>query len=464
MSEFKTPGVYIKEVPKLPPSIASVETAIPAFIGYTEKADKITAGDLKNVPTRITSVMEYEKYFGKADPEKGIVVDVFNENTDKVYATAKIDTATASPYVLYYSIQLFYANGGGPCYIISVNTYTGAGGTISNTDLEGGVDEAGTINEVTLIVVPDAINIKAGMTPIDDYYGVFEKALTQCNDLKDRFTVMDVYPGGTINDLRSKTPPEIDKLKYGAAYYPRLYTRLNYDYSDETKVKVNGVTGSTDLSQLKANNNAYYNMAKVVINGIEMLLPAAAGVVGQYATTDNLRGVWKAPANVNISLAIRPEVIVTGKEQATMNVDDVSGKSVNVIRAFPGRGPAIVWGARTLAGNDNEWRYIPVRRFFNMAEESAKNACDQFVFEPNDQNTWTRVKSMLINYFTTQWKNGALMGASTEEAFYVHVGLGETMSELDIWEGRMIVEIVLAVVRPAEFIVLVFMHKMLGEV
>jgi phage tail sheath protein FI len=183
MSEFKTPGVYIKEVPKLPPSIASVETAIPAFIGYTEKADKITAGDLKNVPTRITSVMEYEKYFGKADPEKGIVVDVFNENTDKVYATAKIDTATASPYVLYYSIQLFYANGGGPCYIISVNTYTGAGGTISNTDLEGGVDEAGTINEVTLIVVPDAINIKAGMTPIDDYYGVFEKALRQCNDI-----------------------------------------------------------------------------------------------------------------------------------------------------------------------------------------------------------------------------------------------------------------------------------------
>jgi uncharacterized protein len=464
MSEFKTPGVYIKEVPKLPPSIASVETAIPAFIGYTQKADKVTAGDLKNVPTRITSVMEYEKYFGKADPEKGIVVDVYNENTDKVYATAKIDTATASPYVLYYSIQLFYANGGGPCYIISVNTYTGAGGTISNTDLEGGVDEAGTINEVTLIVVPDAINIKAGMTPIDDYYGVFEKALTQCNDLKDRFTVMDVYPGGTIADLRSKTPPEIDKLKYGAAYYPRLYTRLNYDYSDEAKVKVNGVTGSTDLSQLKANNNAYYNMAKVVINGIEMLLPAAAGVVGQYATTDNLRGVWKAPANVNISLAIRPEVIVTGKEQATMNVDDVSGKSVNVIRAFPGRGPAIVWGARTLAGNDNEWRYIPVRRFFNMAEESAKNACDQFVFEPNDQNTWTRVKSMLINYFTTQWKNGALMGASTEEAFYVHVGLGETMSELDIWEGRMIVEIGLAVVRPAEFIVLVFMHKMLGEV
>src|SRR5688500_16457809 len=206
MSDFKTPGVCITEVPKLPPSIASVDTAIPAFIGYTEKADKKAAGDLKNVPTRITSVMEYEKYFGKADPEKGIVLDFANAGTDNVSVTAKIDTTTASPYVLYYSIQLFYANGGGPCYIISVDTYTGAGGTISDADLGIGVDNAGTINEVTLLVVPDAINIKGGATPIDDYYGVFEKALTQCSDLKDRFTVMDVYPGGTIADLRSKTP------------------------------------------------------------------------------------------------------------------------------------------------------------------------------------------------------------------------------------------------------------------
>ena len=101
--------------------------------------------------------------------------------------------------------------------------------------------------------------------------------------------------------------------------------------------------------------------------------------------------------------------------------------------------------------------------FSTWLKNLQKNASEQFVFEPNDQNTWTRVKSMLENYFTTQWKNGALMGASTEEAFYVHIGLGETMSELDIWEGRMIVEIGLAVVRPAEFIVLTFMHKMLSE-
>ena len=146
-----------------------------------------------------------------------------------------------------------------------------------------------------------------------------------------------------------------------------------------------------------------------------------------------------------------------------LNVDTTAGKSINVIRSFPGRGPAIVWGARTLAGNDNEWRYVPVRRFFSMVEESVKNATEQFVFEPNDRNTWVRVKSMIENYLTQQWKAGALMGASTKEAFFVHIGLGETMTELDIWEGRMIVEIGMAVVRPAEFIILRFMHKMLAE-
>lgn len=194
-----------------------------------------------------------------------------------------------------------------------------------------------------------------------------------------------------------------------------------------------------------------------------MLLPASAAMAGVYARTDNSRGVWKAPANVNIDNAIRPQYLVTNDEQEGLNVDTLAGKSVNVIRSFAGRGPAIVWGARTLAGNDNEWRYISVRRFFNMVEESTKNATEQFVFEPNDRNTWVRVKSMIENYLTQQWKAGALMGTTTREAFFVKVGLGETMTEQDIFEGRMIVEIGMAVVRPAEFIILRFMHKMLQE-
>jgi phage tail sheath protein FI len=121
-----------------------------------------------------------------------------------------------------------------------------------------------------------------------------------------------------------------------------------------------------------------------------------------------------------------------------------------------------VWGARTLAGNDNEWRYINVRRFFNMAEESIKKATEQFVFDPNDANTWTKVRGMIENFLILQWRQGALAGAKPEDAFYVSVGLGQTMTALDILEGRMIVEIGLAAVRPAEFIILKFSHKMLS--
>src|SRR5690606_17988716 len=136
-----------------------------------------------------------------------------------------------------------------------------------------------------------------------------------------------------------------------------------------------------------------------------------------------------------------------------------TGKSINAIRSFTGKG-ILVWGARTLAGNDNEWRYVPVRRFFNMAEESIKKATEQFVFEPNDANTWVRVRAMIENFLILQWRAGALAGAKPEQAFYVRIGLGQTMSAIDVLEGRMNVEIGMAVVRPAEFIILKFSHKM----
>jgi len=118
-----------------------------------------------------------------------------------------------------------------------------------------------------------------------------------------------------------------------------------------------------------------------------------------------------------------------------------------------------VWGARTLAGNDNEWRYVPVRRFFNMVEESVKKSTSWVVFEPNDANTWVKVKSMIENFLTLLWREGALAGAKPEEAFFVNVGLNQTMTFVDILEGRMIIRIGMAAVRPAEFIILEFSHK-----
>lgn len=188
-------------------------------------------------------------------------------------------------------------------------------------------------------------------------------------------------------------------------------------------------------------------------------VPPSGSVAGIFARVDNLRGVWKAPANESINSVTGPVSIVSAEEQGGMNVDPTAGKSINVIRSFVGKG-TLVWGARTLAGNDNEWRYVNVRRFFNMVEESSKKATEAFVFEPNDANTWVKVQGMIENFLTTMWRQGALQGAKPEHAFYVAVGLGKTMTALDILEGRMIVEIGMAVVRPAEFIILRFSHKM----
>ncbi|HVG13174.1 MAG TPA: phage tail sheath C-terminal domain-containing protein, partial [Flavisolibacter sp.] len=217
------------------------------------------------------------------------------------------------------------------------------------------------------------------------------------------------------------------------------------------------------LDALKEKDVAVFALAKKAIADIPMLLPASPAVVGRYADVDNKSGVWKAPANVGIDYVIAPEIIITQQEQEDLNVDTVTGKSINAIRSFTGRGPAIIWGARTLAGNDNEWRYIPVRRYFIMVEGSIEKATAPFVFEPNDSNTWIRIRGMIENYLIAQWRGGALQGTTPRDAFYVRVGLGETMTQQDLVEGRLIVEIGLAVVRPAEFINLRIVHQMLTE-
>jgi len=205
-------------------------------------------------------------------------------------------------------------------------------------------------------------------------------------------------------------------------------------------------------------NHLFFRGAYELIVKRMRTLPPSGTVAGVYAAVDNARGVWKAPANVSVNAVIGPAVRLDNKDQEELNVH-TTGKSINAIRAFTGKG-TLVWGARTLAGNDNEWRYVPVRRFYIMVEESVKKATEPFVFEPNDANTWVKVRAMIENFLILQWRAGALQGAKPEEAFFVNVGLNETMTAQDILEGRMIVEIGMAAVRPAEFIILRFSHKM----
>lgn len=456
MNNYKTPGVYVEEIRKFPPSIAAVETAIPVFIGYTEKAFLKKENDLRNVPHRIKSSFDFEQFFGKAQVETGISVTI---DSTKTPASINAEIANASPYMMYYAIQAFYANGGGPCYIVSVGDYST--GSVSPGLLEDGLREAGKIDEITLNVFPDG----QGLPSAGAYYGLQKESIDQCVDLQDRFAVMDVWTDvdttvDNIQVLRDTLSGTVDELKYGAAYYPQLEMRLEYNYEPETvNVILDGAAQT--LKDLESTRNDLFHQAKSQIEtNLPITMQPSAAMVGIYANIDNARGVWKAPANINIDGAIKTTIKITDNDQQDINVDVTGGKSINAIRAFTGRGPAMVWGARTLAGNDNEWRYISVRRFFNMVEESTKKATAQFVFEPNDLNTWTRVKSMIENFLTQQWKAGALMGTTPEKAFYVNVGLNETMTAIDILEGRMIVEIGMAVVRPAEFIILRFSHKM----
>lgn len=472
MPTYKTPDVYVEEIPVFPPSVAEVGTAIPAFVGYTEKAKKNTADDLRLVPTKVYSLAEYESLFGGPNAEQiniGLTADANEPGGFKVtYSVGNGGTLPA--YFLYWAVKMYFDNGGGQAYIVSVGDYGDAIALGDDTkDLQGGLFKVGLEDEPTLLVVPEAMRLT-----FPDYQSVAQAMLAQCGKLKDRFAIIDVFGGDTKvsddidvgNNVKKKVPEAnrgawATNLKYGAAYYPFVRTAINdYVAPDNKNVKVTvGNAQAVGLDTLETTQTNVFNAAKTVVKNHFMTMPPSGAVAGVYAAVDGARGVWKAPANVALSGVLEPVVKIDSALQEGLNVDADTGKSINAIRAFAGKG-TMVWGARTLAGNDNEWRYVSVRRFFNMVEESVKKSTYFAVFEPNDANLWVKVRGMIENYLIDKWREGALAGALPKDAFYVKCGLGTTMSAQDILEGRLNVEIGMAVVRPAEFIVLKFFHKL----
>ena len=640
---YKTPGVFVEEIPKLPPSVAQVETALPAFIGYTEKALNSSTGEvLTNKPKRIGSLVEYEQFYGAGPAPNVTAVNIDSSNN---FTSATV----TNTFFMYDSLRMFYANGGGDCYIVSIGK-SDSSTTIADTDFTDGIVELEKEDAPTIILFPDAVTLSDG-----DIASVQQAALLQCGNLQDRVGLFDVKQDDPLG-TNFRNNIGINNLKYGAVYTPwlkvnlpktirytdvqsvikragisvplsgltadadvqALITEVEQAYADDTNVEtktlalsppngnlsdgfnalvatfnvpvtgnsnanlknifdfvlaigdqvdefVNGGVGdkltlpdlladtiaaitsnfdpvmedvvalnleaeaditagytATDFSAMitpaswpladaavasalisEANDNnrriaavnllqpmfdelntAYLNLVvntassytktldaslalafpvyKTIVNGVSnsmTVMPPSGAVAGVYAQVDRTRGVWKAPANVSLNNVLAPDTVFTASQLDNLNVDAVAGKSVNAIRYFTGKG-TLVFGARTLAGNDNEWRYVPVRRFFNMVEESCKKSTEPFVFEPNDANTWVKIQGMIENFLTTLWRQGALQGIKPEHAFYVAVGLGKTMTSLDILEGRLIVEIGMAVVRPAEFIILRFSHKL----
>ncbi|RLA36302.1 MAG: phage tail sheath family protein, partial [Gammaproteobacteria bacterium] len=445
---YKTPGVYIKEISAFPRSVAEVETAIPAFIAYTEKAVE-RGNSLTNKAKRIRSLIEYEQFFGKYAPPKTLRVTLGANNTPT-------RVAVEHNYQLYYSLQLFFDNGGGDCYIVSVGSYT-PDGAKTKAEHEAGLDAVSLCDEATLLVLPDAALL--GGTDLTDLQ---QKALRQCARLQDRFCVFDL--DGSVDHASAVTHFRenigVSNLKYGAAYTPHLQTSIpvQYVYQNITLQQKGGglidlatVTAASSInsetvtaidtaiadgaSQKSINalaadlrkTNPIYAATVDAIEKAGMILPPGAGVVGVYATVDRERGVWKAPANVTLASVQAPVEIIDSAAQQQLTVDVNAGKSINAIRAFAGKG-VLIWGARTLAGNDDEWRYVSVRRFFNTVEESLKKSTSWAIFEPNTAPLWVNIRGMIERYLSEKWRQGALAGDKPEAAFFVRVGLGETMT------------------------------------
>ncbi|WP_395063911.1 phage tail sheath family protein [Flavobacterium sp.] len=495
---IKSPGVYINEQNAFPNSVIEVATSVVAFIGYTEKAE-FNGKSCKGKPTRVTSLLEYETFFGRSFPAKFTVkpADAAQNNTsftvDGTEMTVVINENNTA--YLYNSVRLFYANGGGVCYIVSVDTYGDKDSfAMSISDFTGSDTKADPFDalvleyEPALIAVPDAIALGTAC-----YAQLYVKLLKHCADMKSRFAILDLERQPKITDSETairlfQSELVSSSLIYGAAYYPWLNTTVvtnnevtfeNIDASLELALLLPASETEaieTVLAYRQKENPSDLLKRRYHLDMIELSptyaaiitairehlnqLPPSGAMAGIYSLIDGSRGVWKAPANVALQAVESPSIIISAEEQEGMNVDGVGVKSINAIREFTGEG-TMVWGARTLDGNSEDWRYINVRRTAIMVEQSIQMAAKAFVFEPNTANTWITVKSMIRNFLNSIWKRGGLAGAAPEDAFVVFVGLGETKTPDDILEGILRVTVLIALSRPAEFIEMTFQQQMM---
>lgn len=516
-----TPGVYIDEVNAFPNSVVEVETAVPAFIGYTARAS-YKGKDLVGQAMEINSVSEFLLVYGAlTTPTDGTLPAVADdqEQYSPIYHVAAAPkppgdiTLAGKPYnllpdpgsiyYLYNSIKLFYENGGSKCFVVSAGFYgkpvgkaKAAGEPLVNpnvkyAELKAGLDAVEIEHEPTMIVIPDATLLK-----FEDYQTLTQDVLNQCGKLKSRVGIFDVY-GGENPDPMTYKKDQIEKfrgavgmnhLEYGAAYYPFLKSTVMQDGAIDfntlggakelqavlpeaaldpvktilatiQKPPAQNAPSATSLENALLKTSASYSQLHDLVRERINTLPTAGVIAGIYTMVDGANGVWQAPANVSLTAVTDTTLNISDDMQGGLNVDALTGKSINAIRVFPGLG-TLVWGARTLDGNSDDWRYINVRRTIIMLEQSVKLAARTYVFQPNTASTWLLIQTMLEGFLTRLWNQGALAGAVPAQAFSVAVGLGKTMTADDILEGIMRITVKVAVSHPAEFIVITVQQQM----
>lgn len=280
------------------------------------------------------------------------------------------------------------------------------------TNLSIGVQRSGLrglseIDDISLVCVPEEPSV----------VGLRGVLIDHCEELKYRFAILQTSREEATSTNIGTLKPDRES-KYAALYFPWINV---FD----------------------------------PLTGNQRLVPPGGHIAGIYARSDNDRGVHKAPANVVVRGASSLQIMVTKEQQAILN-----SKGVNVIRAFPGRG-ILVRGARTVS-KDTLWKYVNVRRLLIFIERSVDEGTQWVVFEPNDERLWSRVIAAITQFLTRVWRDGALMGTTPEQPFFVKCDR-TTMTQDDIDNGRLIVLIGVAPVKPAEFVIFRIAQTKLGS-
>jgi hypothetical protein len=275
-----------------------------------------------------------------------------------------------------------------------------------------GVNGLEVAEDATMVCFPDLMALyQSGRIDMEGVQAVQQAMLDHAQNMGDRVAILDSPPDFTPQRIRDWRMKEVNyDSKYGTLYYP------------------------------------WIKVANPLGNGSGIFVPPCGHMAGIWSRSDSQRGVHKAPANEVIAGCIGLQYQTTHNEQAILNP-----AGINVIRSFPGRGIR-VWGARTIS-SDPSWRYLNVRRLFNYIEESLLQGTQWAVFEPNDMDLWERIKRDISAFLIRTWRDGALFGNTAAEAFYVKCDAENNPPETrDV--GQLIVEVGIAPVKPAEFVII----------
>lgn len=396
MPDYLAPGVYVEEISTGARPIEAVGTSTAAFLGRAP-----SAGQHLHDPYPITNWSQFVREFAQG---------------------AKESTPLAQ------AVSGFFLNGGRRCFVVNVGDAKTVVGRTTDKRREG-VAALEANDEVKIVAAP-------GFTDAESYTAI----LDHCQQLKDRFAILDAP---NVVD-----PKDVARLKdtAGAGGPPRAPAGAAAPGpADPGAERAGGLRAKQSDS---GHGALYFPWVRVndPITGALVEAPPSGHLAGVYARTDGTRGVHKAPGNESLWGVVDVAYRVTRAEQEVLNP-----AGVNCIRFFADAGIR-VWGARTLAPAASEWRYINVRRLFNMVEESIARSTRWVVFEPNDHTLWKSIRRDVSAFLTRVWRGGALFGLRPESAFFVKCD-EETNPPDVIDAGQVVIQVGLAPVKPAEFIV-----------